>query len=58
LTLSFNGRGTAYRLGGDEFVLCIKEYSDLEEVEYTALKIISDFKQPFVVGEVILHTTF
>jgi diguanylate cyclase (GGDEF)-like protein len=54
----FKDKGTAYRLGGDEFVLCVKGYKELEDVEYIALKIISDFKRPFYIGGSILHTTF
>lgn len=54
----FKDKGTAYRLGGDEFVLYIREYCNFEEIEYTALKIISDFKKPFYICGSVLHTTF
>ncbi len=44
-----------YRLGGDEFIIVHKNSKKKEDVEVFASHVLSGFKEPFKVGDSVLH---
>jgi diguanylate cyclase len=48
---------TIARLGGDEFAIIFENVTHADQMALTARKILKEFKQPFMLGDVKLHTT-
>ncbi len=57
LTACLRSTDTVARLGGDEFAIIFENVLYADQLATTARKILKEFKQPFIVDDIQLHTT-